>query len=121
MIFEIQNNEMLANAVKLFCDFLKTQNVSSESIFDCKLVAYELLGNVLRHANGAAQLHGEIESGFVTIKIISKNVYYPKKENVCADVYEEHGRGLFLVDSVCKDSIFVEEDGLRVKIKITNV
>ena len=118
MIFEVKNYTTLQEAIESLCAFLKEQNVHEDSIFDCKLVAYELLGNVLKHADGKAKLQGQIVDGFVELKIYSKNPFVLPTQKPCPDVTAEHGRGLFLVNTVCEERMFTEADGLRVQIKI---
>jgi len=56
--------------------------------------------------------------GFVELKIISDHVIAPTAEVKNADLFAEHGRGLFLVKTLCEERIYIEEDGVRVQIKI---
>lgn len=118
MIFEIENYPSLQESVEALCAYLIEQGVPSESVFDCKLVAYELLGNVLKHGNGKAKLQGEIIDGFVQLKIYTDAVFVLPEEKACPDVTAEHGRGLFLVNAVCEERFYSEKDGIRVQIKI---
>lgn len=118
MIFEIENYRALKSAMDEFCTFLHEQNVHSESVFDCKLVAYELLGNVLRHSTGGAKLLGEIRDGFIEMRITTSKAFTPPKESVCAEVYSEHGRGLFLVDKLCAQKETSVDGTLLLKIRI---
>ncbi len=118
MIVDVKNYDSMQVALEALCSFLRVQGVSSDCIFDSKLVACELLGNVLRHSNGAARLQGEIKDGFLELKILTDDVFPITECNVCADVLSEHGRGLFLVREVCEQRVFNEEDGVRVCIKI---
>ena len=118
MIFEIKNYPSLQQSVEELCAYLIGRGVSSESIFDCKLVAYELLGNVLKHGNGKAKLQGEVIDGFVELKIYTDATFVLPEEKACPDVTAEHGRGLFLVNAVCEERFYSEKDGIRVQIKI---
>ncbi len=118
MIFEVKNYASLQEAVDLLCGFLLKQGVPSDSIFDSKLVAYELLGNVLKHADGKAKLHGRIIDGFVELKIYTETVFVLPKNKPCPEAMAEHGRGLFLVNAVCEERFFADEDGIRVQIRI---
>ncbi|MBP3434030.1 MAG: hypothetical protein J6K50_02030, partial [Clostridia bacterium] len=61
MIFEVKNYAAMQDAISQFCRFLVSENVSSESVFDSRLVANELVSNVLRHSDGEAKLHGEVK------------------------------------------------------------
>jgi hypothetical protein len=54
----------------------------------------------------------------VELKIFSKQSFDLPKEKPCPKAMSEHGRGLFLVDTVCEGRMIVEADGLRVQIKI---
>ena len=118
MFYEVENHATLQAALQALCDFLQTQNVPQSSVFDCKLVACELLGNVLRHAQGKAKIFSEIKDGNVEIRIDSEDIFFPKKKAVCADVYAENGRGLFLVESIIGNKVRYEEGSLLVCIQI---
>ena len=118
MIVDVKNYDTMQEALETLCSLLRASGASSDCIFDCKLVACELLGNVLRHADGNAKLEGNIKDGFLELKIITKTVFPITENNVCAEVMSEHGRGLFLVREVCKQRIFNEIDGVKVCIEI---
>ncbi len=118
MVVDVRSYDALQAALEQLCTFLREQGISSDCIFDSKLVACELLGNVLRHSKCAARLQGEIKDGFLELKILSEEIFPIAEYNACADILSEHGRGLFLVREVCKQYIFNEEDGVRVCIKI---
>lgn len=121
MIFEIQDYETLRRSVEEVCAFLSEENVPSDSIFDSKLALYELLGNVLQHSGGSAKVYGVINGGYVELKILAEKTFCPPPRNgsvQCADCYSEHGRGLFLVDSVCAERNVTEDGGIFIKIKI---
>ncbi len=118
MFFEVKDKEMLREAMKELCAFLDEHGVPSDRVFDSRLVACELLGNVLRHADGMARLYSDIKDGFVELKIISENLFRVPDSPLCSDVFSEHGRGLYLVKQVCKEEIFSEKEGVRVRIRI---
>ena len=118
MIFEVENYTTLQEAIESLCAFLQEQGVRAECVFDAKLVAYELLGNVLKHADGKAKMQGQIVDGFVELKIFSDSPFVLPEEKPCPEAMAEHGRGLFLVDTMCEGRLFAEADGLRVQIKI---
>ena len=118
MIFEVKNYAAMQDAISQFCRFLVSENVSSESVFDSRLVANELVSNVLRHSDGEAKLHGEVKDAFVELVIVSTKKFVPPETPRCSDVYAEHGRGLYLVDAVCAERSVTSEGGIRVRIKI---
>lgn len=117
MIFEIENYGTLKSAVEELCDFLATNKVSDEYIFDSKLVVYELLGNVLKHSGGSAKLLMELLQGCIELKVLAEKIFFPPEQGTCAGVFSEHGRGLFLVDSVSAERTFTADGGILVRIK----
>ncbi len=118
MVYHVSDYATLRRAVEEFCAFLSSKQVPSEHVFDSKLVAYELLGNVLQHSEGSAQLCGGVTDGYVEIKIVAEKKFCPPTKKECADVYSEHGRGLFLVDKVCTERSCTQEGDIFVRIKI---
>ena len=118
MFFEIKDYATLQEGIDKLCVFLAQENVPSDCIFDSKLVAYELLGNVLKHADGKATLYCEIKEAFVELKICTGVVFSLPKDKVCPDATAEHGRGLFLVNAVCEGRFYEEEDGIRALIEM---
>ena len=118
MQFEIKDVESMQVALAEVCRFLDECRVSQERIFDSRLVASELLGNVLRHAGGMAWLMGEIKDGFVELRVRSERAFVPPTKSVCSPVHSEHGRGLYLVDSVCAERSLGEDGAIIVRIEI---
>ena len=118
MEFEIKDNITMQKSIADFCRFLSDFGLSTENVFDCRLVANELIGNVLRHAKGQASLKSNIENGFVEMIVFSSVPFTPPQKATCSDVYAENGRGLFLVDNVCFERTITPDGGILVKIKI---
>ena len=117
MDFEIRDYSTMQKCISEFCRLLDEAAVSKDCAFDCRLVVNELIGNVLRHAQAAAQLRGRIDEGFIEIVVCSSSAFIPPKKSSCSDVYAEHGRGLYLVDSVCTDRITTPDGSILVRIK----
>lgn len=118
MQFEIKDVMTMQKALSDFCTFLTESRVSAERVFDSRLVASELVGNVLKHAEETAWFSGEIQNGFIVVSVRSQNRFYPVKPSACSDVYSEHGRGLFLVDSICEERRLGEDGAIVVTLKI---
>lgn len=118
MVFEIVSYESLKRAVDDFCAFLFSKNIPDDRIFDSRLAAFELLGNVLKHSEGGAKFSATVEEEHIELKILGANRYCPPEKGTCAEVYSEHGRGLYLVDSVCAERIVTDDGGILVRIKI---
>ncbi len=118
MFFEVKDSSALQNALRELCSFLAENGVSEDCTFDCKLVLYELVGNILRHSGGVATVHGTILGEFVEWKVFSSSPFVPPEKSVCSEVYAESGRGLFIVDKVCAERVYTPDGAIKVKIKI---
>ncbi len=118
MIFEIKNHVAMREALDALCSYLAQQGVPPERVFDSKLVATELVGNVLRHSDGIAKLCGEIEGGFIELIVFSSIPFIPPKTSQKVEVYAEGGRGLYLVDSVCEERFSTGDGGIKVRIRV---
>ena len=118
MIFEVNTIASMHDAIHALCRYLTEQSVSPDLVFDSKLVASELLGNVLRHTQKTARVKWEIKDGFVYLRVSSDVTFVPPVTSQKADVYAEHGRGLFLIDTVCVERTVDEDGSIVVKLKI---
>ena len=118
MVYQVDDYASLRRSVEELCAFLSAQKVSPEGVFDCKLVAFELLGNVLRHTQGGAKFHGQVRDGFVELKILAAQPFFTEEVS-CSGVDAENGRGLFLVENVCAERSLGEDGSLIVRIKMS--
>ena len=119
MQFEIKTIKHVQAELAAFCRFLTEQNVSQSGVFDCRLVASELVGNVFKHGNGGAILQAVCNGGCVELTVRSQNPFMPQNTPSCPSVWEEHGRGLFLVNSVCEKWCEVD-GGVKVRILVSD-
>lgn len=110
----------MKEAMKKLCDFLAESDIPDGCVFDSKLVASELMSNILRHSNGIASLESEIRGEFIELKVHSSVRFCPPEKSRCSDVFAENGRGLFIVDNVCAERSFTEDGSIKVLIKITS-
>ena len=117
MRFEIKDYPALRSAMDEFCAFLLAEKVCEERVFDTKVAVYELIGNALKYSGGGAVLCGEAEGEHITLTIKADKPFCPPNETVCADVFAEHGRGLFLVDKLCEKRTVAPDGTLIILIK----
>jgi anti-sigma regulatory factor (Ser/Thr protein kinase) len=118
MLVKVTDYTSLQTALEALCQYLTSQNVEQEKVFDCKLVACELLGNVLKHGDGKATLQGELQDGYIVVKVSSKQTFVLPEQITCSGTFAEGGRGLFLVNTLCNGQVFTEDTGIVVKIKL---
>ncbi len=118
MYFEIDDYNALRTALKRMCAGLAAEDVPDETVFDSKLVADELLSNVLQHGGGRAYFSAVRVGDEIKLAVRSENRYCPPETSNCAGVFEECGRGLFLVDRFSVRRDYTEVEGIRVFIRI---
>lgn len=118
LVFKVTNSMTLQAALEELTSFLDEMGIDGERIFDSKLVACELLGNVLRHTDGETELRGEVKDGNIELKITSDFPFELPGKIVCSEAFCEHGRGLFLVNELCEGQVFSESDGIRVRLRM---
>jgi anti-sigma regulatory factor (Ser/Thr protein kinase) len=118
MLVKVTDYTTLQAALEALCQELDVKKVSKETVFDCKLVACELLGNVLKHGDGLAELHSEIQDGAVIVRVLSKQSFDLPEKIICSETLAESGRGLFLVNTICEEQVFTEGNAIVAKIKL---
>lgn len=118
MYFEIDGYNALKEALQKMCAAFTAAQISEETVFNSKLVATELLSNVLQHGGGRARLRVERAGDEIRLCVQSENAYRPPEESSCADVFAERGRGLFLVDAYCERRLYSEREGITVYLKV---
>ena len=113
----VENFSALKCAVERMCtEFAGT--MPEGAVFNSKLVASELLANVLEHGSGKAEFSYAREGGEIRIRVHEEHGVRPPDTSVCAPVDAESGRGLFLVDSLSIRRSFSEQEGVCVVIRI---
>ena len=71
------------------------------------------------YGGGSAVFAFERRGDSVRIVVKSANDFQPPEESACSPVYEERGRGLFLVDAVSENRLYSKEEGISVTVRIT--
>jgi len=119
MKFEIDDYNALHAALNRMCSDFEQECVPDDKVFDCRLIAAELLGNVLQHGSKRACFSAIVDGDEVILCVREEGTYRPPEVSSCADVTEECGRGLYLVDCMCTSREYSEEEGIRVTIRVT--
>lgn len=118
MFFEIDDYNALKAALDKMCASFRDEAIPEGAVFDCKLVARELLSNALRYGGGSATLTFERSGDEIRISVKSAVEFEPPKTSVCSDVTAERGRGLYLVDALSAARLYSEEQGICVVVRI---
>lgn len=118
MYFEVDNYKALREAIARMCDALKRDSVSEDAVFNCRLIANELLVNALQYGGGSAVFSARRDGNRLRISVRSARGFCPPAVTVCSDVESERGRGLFLVDALSETRIYNEHEGICVVIRL---
>ena len=117
MYFEIDDYSALKAALRNMCIKFSLENVPEETLFDSKLVATELLSNVLQHGGGTAYFRAELHDGKIMLSVRSTNDFRPPEQSSCSEATAERGRGLFLVDTICEYRCYTNGTGSASTLK----
>ena len=115
---EVDDFRELREALEKMCAALERDAVPANAVFDCKLVASELLCNALRYGGGCTTFCAEKRENEVVIRVRSANNFRPPEHSACSSVDAERGRGMFLVDALTVSRTFSEKDGICVIVRI---
>ena len=86
MKFQVDDIRALRAALESMCSALEAQSVPENAVFDCKLVANELLINALRHGGGHALFTAETQADEVVIRVRSGSDFRPPEKPACSGV-----------------------------------
>jgi anti-sigma regulatory factor (Ser/Thr protein kinase) len=114
---DVKNLIEMQAATREFGEALLAYGVPQERVFDCRLIASELLANVLKHAGSTATLQWLLGEEQVEIFVLSPIPYEPPKESRCSGIYAESGRGLFLIDRFSYERTVTEDGAIKVTVK----
>lgn len=115
------------NHNKIIEDVIKNLN-AYDYYFDIKLILTEALLNAFEHGNKSDKtkpinLFYNFDGKYLTFKITSSEKNLPKiniPESVSnEDLLKDHGRGLFLINSLC-DKVEFKDNSLLIKKNILN-
>lgn len=118
MYFEIDNYNALKEALNRLCSGLAEEDVPNETVYDSKLVASELISNALRHGGGKAFFSVQVEQDVISLSVRSLDSFRPPDKSILSGRESEHGRGLYIVDTLVETRRYSEEGGTSVVIRI---
>jgi anti-sigma regulatory factor (Ser/Thr protein kinase) len=119
MTYDIKDYDSFKAAIDEICAYLSSCAVSKDKVFDCRLIVFELIGNVLQHSDGGARLQVDLEENCVRISIKAEKTYCPPEKGECPQTSAERGRGLYLVDSFSLERTFTAEGEITVCVAIS--
>ncbi len=114
----IEDGNALKRALHEMCERLRADMVPEAAVFDCKVVAHELIENALQYGGGKAYFSYERAGRELRVTVRSEISFRPPDVIVRADVEAERGRGLYLVDALSASRKFSEKEGICAIIEI---
>ena len=118
MTFKVDNLKDMHASLQDFVKYLLSCGITEDDAFYGRLVGCELVANVIRHCGNSASFSGEVEGDDIVICVSSGS---RKSFRLCRelpDAMAESGRGLYIVNVVCKGDVSFEDDGIVARIKI---
>jgi serine phosphatase RsbU (regulator of sigma subunit)/anti-sigma regulatory factor (Ser/Thr protein kinase) len=102
--FDSANAEEAQHARKEFADMLRTQeNASDEDIYAAELVFGELVGNVLRHTHGVADIIVDWSKPAPILHVRDHGPGFFYAPRLPHDLWAESGRGLYIIAKLTDD------------------
>jgi hypothetical protein len=118
VVYTIHDYDTFKKAIDEICSALSSYAISSEKVYDCRLISHELIANVLQHSSGGAQLKVAVEEEYVLISVKAECAYCPPQKRECPEVSAERGRGIYLIVSVSAERTFTQDGEIVVKVSI---
>lgn len=115
--FKVEKLTEINAALQDFINYLQSDGMTEDEVFDCKLVSCELLTNVIRHLGETARFDGDVLPDSIVITVSSDSGYTVPPLLKLPDVFAESGRGLYIINSICGGDIFTVDGGICVRIK----
>jgi serine phosphatase RsbU (regulator of sigma subunit)/anti-sigma regulatory factor (Ser/Thr protein kinase) len=101
-------------------ELLRDLGANEGAVDDAELILTELIGNVVRHAPGKAQVSLSSAAGQVRLTVEDAGTGFEYRPSAPADTQAESGRGLFIVAALAEDVQVSEGSagGARVEVQL---
>lgn len=103
--------------LRRFIEYMESENVDDDAVFDSRLVSCELITNALRHCGSAALFCGTVNDDDVVISVRAENPCGAIKVPSLPDVLSESGRGLYIVNAISGGNVVISGGNVTVVIK----
>lgn len=117
--FKVDDLKFMNAELKTFLDFLEDEEVCEDGVFDSRLVACELITNVLRHEGETALFSGALCGDRVEIFVSSEGggASFSVRATL-PDVFAESGRGLYIINALCDGKVTLENGGVKAEVTV---
>lgn len=116
--FKVDNLKNMKAELNAFCELLRGSGAADDDIFAGKLIACELITNVILHGGDEAEFTGSLTGDKIVITVTAESLRGVDLKRPAPDVFAESGRGLYIIRSLCYGEIEQSENGeIRVCVK----
>ena len=116
--FKVDNLKNMKSELNAFCELLRGSGATDDDVFAGKLIACELITNVIRHGGDEAEFTGSVTGDKIVITVSAESLKGIDFKRPVPDVFAESGRGLYIIRSLCYGEIECGKDGeIRVYVK----
>ena len=115
--FKVVDLKDMHSFLKQFSDYLESENVDADCVFDSRLVSCELISNVLKHCGGAAHFDGYLKGDEVVINVYGERTVGVIPAPSLPDALAESGRGLYIINAVSGGNVSVQGNKVTVILK----
>ena len=113
-LYTIYDNLSLRRALREVHLDLEQEALDEKCFFHCKLVFSELASNAAKHTKEGGSIRLEVFEERVEITLTCAQPILLPDESTCSSVYEESGRGMYLIDNVSHSRQRTENGGWKV-------
>ncbi|MCD8307177.1 MAG: ATP-binding protein [Clostridia bacterium] len=118
--FKVGNMESMSAQLKAFSRILRESGINEDDVFSCRLVACELLSNVILHGGETASFESELKPDVIEITVTADCQNDVQSYHALPDAMAEHGRGLYIVNIVSEGGIQKSGSSFKVSIRRTS-
>lgn len=115
--FKVDDLKDMNAFLKEFINYLESENVDADCVFDSRLVSCELISNVLKHCGEAAHFSGYLSGDEVVISVHGESDTGVIPAPTLPEALAESGRGLYIINEVSGGNIRVQGNKVTVVIK----
>ena len=115
--FTVERLKDMNSFLKQFLDYLESENVDADCVFDSRLVSCELIANVLRHCGEAAHFCGCLNGDEVVITVHGERTVGVIPAPSLPEALAEGGRGLYIINAVSGGNVSIQGNKVTVILK----
>ncbi len=115
--FKVDDLKEMNAFLKIFSDYLESENVDEDSVFDSRLVSCELISNVLKHCGQSAYFDGVLTGEEIIINVFGDRPVGAIPKPTLPEALAESGRGLYIINEVSGGNIRVHGNKITVILK----